>query len=221
MADLDDTVNTVALALSDEEEEETNDEEGKLPVVFSSSFKSSRNNTKASTKKKKHVAAKPASTAAMMFATPPRPQPKKQHVFGCTSPLFGTFANTTMPQAFVPALWFTQQDGTLSNPWIVQVDLLKPECNLAFDIQAVEGIDQDTIFSRNGLHIHKPVAAPDYDKWEATIPKNYEHEWDGWLVFIKGPAQDFWICKCDRYHGTRKIKCDATKKAHSATEIAI
>ncbi|KAL7571330.1 hypothetical protein ACA910_007648 [Epithemia clementina (nom. ined.)] len=221
MADLDETVNTVATALSDEEEEGTDDEEVELPVDFSSSSKSSRNNTKASAKGKKHVAAKLPSTAAMMFATTPRPQPKKQHVYGCTSPLFGTFANTTTPQAFVPASWFTQQDGTLSNPWIVQVDLLKPERNLAFDIQAVEGFDQDTFLSCNGFHIRKPVAAPDYDKWEAIILKNYEHQWHGQLVLIKGPAQDFWICKCHRYHGTGKIKCDATKKDHSATEIAI
>ncbi|KAL7572472.1 hypothetical protein ACA910_000300 [Epithemia clementina (nom. ined.)] len=133
--------------------------------------------TKKKILKKKNTAAAPdvvvsSSNNVGMFATPPRSKKARtqlqpgfgnQHVFGHTSPLFGSFTNTTTPIEFVPVVWYTRQDGTLSNPWIVQVDLSKPDRNLAFDIQAVEGIDQDTFFLHNGFHIRKSVAAPDYD----------------------------------------------------------
>ncbi|KAL7567072.1 hypothetical protein ACA910_002796 [Epithemia clementina (nom. ined.)] len=225
------TVASLASSAGDWLQSDDDEEEEPMPAVASS--------TKKKILKKKNAAAAPddvvsSSNNIGMFATLPHPkkaasnlstqlQPGfgNQHVLGHTSPLFGSFSNTTTPNEFVPVVWYTRQDGTLSNPWIVQVDLSKPDHNLAFDIQAVEGIDQDTMFLRNGFHIRKSVAAPDYDLWEATIPMNFERQWHGRLVLIKGPAQDFWIRSCERYHGAGKVACKATKKAHSATEIAI
>ena len=144
----------------------------------------------------------------------------RQHVFGNTSNLFGAFASLT-EEAFVPVSWLLNQKGTNKNPWIVQVNILNPERNRDFDIQFVEGIDQDDLYSRCGFHIRRTVAAPDYMLWEASIPQDYEEQFAKRIVLVKGPARDFWQKNSKKYHMAGKVKCDATKKAHSASEIAI
>jgi hypothetical protein len=145
----------------------------------------------------------------------------RQHVFGSTSGLGGALGATHTTKAFVPIAWLVAQSGTEQYPWIVQVDSQRPEANRDFDIQFVQHMDQDEIYSRNGFHIRRTVAPQDHEKWEATIPNGYDPQYAGRLILVKGPLQDYWQRSAETYHSTNKIKCPATKMAHSASEIAI
>ena len=180
-----------------------------------------------------------AAAAAAMFASPPQvahdPPVHGQHVFGRVSPMVPM---PRMARAFhpphrvqnLPAFGYplsllAEQDGTVKRPWVVIVSGL-PERNRDFNIQFVERITQDDIFSRNGFHVRRAVAGPDFYLWEATIPDPEQFglgpEWKDRIILIKGPAQDFWLRNTQRYHsGKNKIDCPATMKAHLATSVAI
>jgi hypothetical protein len=121
----------------------------------------------------------------------------------------------------VPVSWLVQQNGRLNSPWIIQVNLTNPEANRDFDVQFVPGIDTDKCFSRDGFFICRSIAAPDFKLWSASIPQGYNPEYAKRIILFKGPSQDFWRRTTERFHGTGKVDCTATKNAHSATEIAI
>jgi hypothetical protein len=147
--------------------------------------------------------------------------PQQQHVFGVTSTLIGQLGQNHTPQAFVPVEWLVNQNGSFRNPWIVQVNLQRPEANREFDIEHITGIDQDEIYSRNGFHIRRTVAAPDHDDWTATIPTHYKTQYSKRVIMIKGPSRDYWQRATEKYHENGHVNCLATLKAHSATGIAI
>ena len=154
-----------------------------------------------------------------------------QHVFGRVSPLLSRIPPRP-PQLpndvlhpFVPTSWLVNQNGTVKHPWIIAVNHLSAERNRDFDIQYVEGIDQDELFTRNGFHLRRSVPCQDHHLWDASIPDDvFGESWRGRLISMRGPAQDFWIRDPERYHKDEKlskINCAATKKAHSATMVAI
>lgn len=149
-----------------------------------------------------------------------------QHVFGITSSLGGgAFGATPTPQAFVPLSWWTNQRGTLKNPWIIQVNTQWPEANRGFDIQFVEGMEEDD-YSRNAFHVRHSVAPHDHKEWQAIIPHPQAYDptgkFDKRLILMKVPSRDGWQKKASKYHGPKnKVNCPATKKAHSASEIEI
>ena len=100
------------------------------------------------------------------------------------------------------------------------------ERNRNFDIQHVDNINHDDYFNRSGYHIRKTVAPPDMNSWMAEVPTGeYESIWEGRLIRVKGAAQDFWLRDTERYHAgigkESKVKCEATYRAHIATEVAI
>jgi hypothetical protein len=152
---------------------------------------------------------------------PPMRMERVQHVFGETSPLVGQFTSTNTPHALVPVTWLQSQNGTQKNPWIVAVDIERAEGNRDFDIEHVIGIDQDDIYTRNGFDIRRTVAAPDMEEWTATIPTNFSPQYSKRVILFKGPSRDYWQRNTDKYHADGHVGCEATKKAHSATEIAI
>jgi hypothetical protein len=175
----------------------------------------------ASPKKSKKLADPKACAGDAAFVNMP-----PQHVFGKTSRLVDAFAKTSTPEAFtplahIPVDWLVNQDGTKENPWIVEVNLTRAEGNRDFDIEFVAGIDQDDIYTRNGFHIRKTVAAPDFHLWEATIPQHYLSQYSKRIILVTGPSRDYWQRSSNKYHATTKVNCPATKKAHSATEIAV
>jgi hypothetical protein len=144
-----------------------------------------------------------------------------QHVFGATSKLTpgkspGLFA--------APLSWSAFQDGTKANPYVVMVNLARPEANREFDIQYVEKMKAGH-YERNGFHIRMTVSCPDYDQWEAYIPKDgvFPMEYHRRLIMVRGPSRTFFECDSAMYHtkGTAVIDCPATKNAHLSTEIAI
>ncbi|KAL7575500.1 hypothetical protein ACA910_020086 [Epithemia clementina (nom. ined.)] len=108
------TFASLASSAGDWLQSDDDDEEEPMPAVASS--------TKKKIFKNENAAAAPdvvvsSSNNVGMFATPPRPkkaasnlstqlQPGfgNQHVFGHTSPLFGSFTNTTTPNEFVPVV---------------------------------------------------------------------------------------------------------------------
>jgi hypothetical protein len=146
---------------------------------------------------------------------------QRQHVFGETSPLIGQFENTRDPSTSVPTSWTVNQNGLLENPWILEVNIQRAEANRDFDIEHVQNIDQDDTYVRNGFHIRRMVAAEDHDDWTATIPTNYEPQYAKRIILVKGPSRDYWQRCTHKYHQDGHVRCEATKKAHSATEIAI
>ena len=170
--------------------------------------------------------------ASAMFHTPPRPPMarsfvpgQQQHRFGQLSPLVSAAANSSPSHPFIPISWFVKQNGTVQHPWIVPISKYA-ERHRDFDVQFVQGINQEGFFTCNGFHVRRHVACPDMNDWEATIPdRDYEEMWHGRLIRFKGPAQDFFVRDTERYHEgigrDSKVNCDATFKAHSATEVAI
>jgi hypothetical protein len=171
-----------------------------------------------SSRKKKAVA--PSAVVLTLPPTHPR-QHTSHHLFGETSPLIGQFEATSTPQAFMPVSWLVDQNGSWENPWIVKVDVERAESNRDFNVEHVVGIDQDDMYTRNGFHISRTVAAPDHEEWTATIPTHIERQYAKRVIMIKGPSQDFWQRLTEKYHEDGHVACAATKRAHSATEIAI
>jgi hypothetical protein len=108
-------------------------------------------------------------------------------------------------------------DGTRAHPYIVVVDLAHPERNREFGIERVSNISHNS-YTRNAFHIRLPVAVPDYDQWEASIPTHYS-DLKNRVVEVKGPSRSFWMRDTEKYH--KKMKCSATKQTHAATELEI
>jgi hypothetical protein len=108
-------------------------------------------------------------------------------------------------------------DGTKEHPYIVVVDLKFPERNRKFGIERVSNISHAS-YTRNAFHIRLPVAVPDYDQWDATIPNKYPILRQR-VVEISGPSMCFWTRHTERYH--TKLDCEATKKKHAVTELEI
>ena len=161
----------------------------------------SRTSTRTSSRNKgRGSKAPPAAPKTVAVAQPPvpfsvfpPPNVQRQHVFGETSPLIGQFENTRDPSTSVPTSWMVNQNGLLENPWILEVNIQRAEANRDFDIEHVQGIDQDDIYVRNGFHIRRMVAADDHDDWTATIPTNYEPQYAKRIIMVKGPSRDYWL----------------------------
>ena len=172
---------------------------------------------KRKTSRKKKAVARPSA----VVLPPTRPGHKSQHLFGATSPLIGQFEATSTPQAFMPVSWLVDQNGSWQNPWIVKVDVERAESNRDFNVEHVVGIDQDDMYTCTGFHISCTVAAPDHEEWTAAIPTHIERQYAKRVIMVKGPSREFWLRDTEKYHEDGHVACEATKRAHSATEIVI
>jgi hypothetical protein len=146
---------------------------------------------------------------------------EQQHVFGETSNLVGAVAFTTTTQASIPNSYFTGADGSRNHPYTVAINTLHAERNGDFDVEFVNGMDQEGLYSRNGFHIRRTVAVPDHNYWEATIPQGFPSRLSKRLILVRGPSQDYFQRSAYQYHETMKESCNATKICHSATQLAI
>jgi hypothetical protein len=145
--------------------------------------------------------------------------PTRQHVFGTTSSLVGSFGTTTS-KAFIPVSWYENQDGSKKNLLIVKVNPEHAESNCGFiQVQSVEGMEEGTI-SQNGYHISCSVPPQDSKLWSAYVPRGYSHLFTNRVVLLKGPSRDFWHRDPERFH-TANPNCLASKKAHISTHNLI
>jgi hypothetical protein len=109
-------------------------------------------------------------------------------------------------------------NGTKEHPYLVVVDLEYPERNREFCIERVANISHAS-YTRNAFHIRLPIAVPDFDGWDATIPNEDYPLLNQRVVEISGPSMCFWVRGTDKYH--HKLDCEATKKKHAITELQI
>jgi hypothetical protein len=126
----------------------------------------------------------------------------------------------TTPMIFSPP---NKQDGTKSHPYVMMVSHEFPERNVGFDIEIVAGVEHNDHF-HSAVVIRKTVCVLDHNGWEASMVPAGEFKTSGLnldkrLILIKSPSRDFWMRDSDLYH--QKLKCEPTKLAHQATEVAI
>jgi hypothetical protein len=146
------------------------------------------------------------------------PPPSTSYQFATTSSLGNAGHSSSLLLS-----WSTRQDGSMQSPWLQFVDIERPEVNREFGIQYVLQMTQGQ-YERNGFHIRMTVAALDWDKWEAVIPKQgaYPAEYNNRLVLVKGPSFSYFEKNSEEYHkGSDKNNCTHTTKAHTATELEI
>jgi hypothetical protein len=103
--------------------------------------------------------------------------------------------------------------GSRNSPHVIEVDIAYPERNREFFVQHVNNLEHNQ-HVRSGFHIRRTTAVQDRDLWEAKI-----HDGQSRSILIKGPSRDWWLTQPDLYGS--QFKCDATKKAHAATGLAI
>jgi hypothetical protein len=153
---------------------------------------------------------------------PPHTPPRRQHVLGDVSPLIGGASRLALTQkCFIPVDWLLHQDGSKSNPWIVEHESERGKPSRDFDIQYVENMEDANMFTRRGYHIRRTVAVPDCDRWFATVPHDIPQNYARRCVLFEGPARDWWQGDTEKYHASGNVGCDATRKAHTGTEILI
>ena len=150
-----------------------------------------------------------------LFASPtPVASAMPSHVFGAPS-ILGSDSDSA------PLSWSSYQDGSKNNPWLVMVNVERPEANREFDIEFVQQMTRG-VFERNGFHIRMSVATLDYDKWEATIPRaGFPSEFTNRLVLVNGPSNTCWERDTDRYHKCKNLTCIQTKNAPMGTQLEI
>jgi hypothetical protein len=115
----------------------------------------------------------------------------------------------------VEALSHFKMDGSSDHPYIIIVDLNKPEANWGFEVSFVQQIEHRN-FSRDIYHIRKVTGVPQDGEWEATIPFKKYPSLANRAVLIRGPSQDYWHQDPERYHA--ESFCEQTKKAHESLQ---
>jgi hypothetical protein len=132
---------------------------------------------------------------------------------------------------YVRTLEGMKPTGTIDFPYIVIVNLLKPEKNWGFEISEIENIVFRD-YTRDGFHIRKTTTPLQADDWEATIPRQRYPSLDSRAVQIRGPSQDFWHQNPELYHeelytqvegATNNLPkdCSSTLNAHKKLYAAI
>ena len=109
-------------------------------------------------------------------------------------------------------------DGTFAYPYIVVLNLDKPERNWGFEVSLVRNIEHRN-FTRDAYHIRKTSTLSQEADWNAYVPLKQYPALAGRAVLIRGPSQDFWHQKASRYH--QEMKCDKTKTVHETLETQI
>jgi hypothetical protein len=103
--------------------------------------------------------------------------------------------------------------GSRNSPHIIEVDIAYPERNGAFFVQHVHNLEHNQ-HVRSGFHIRHVTAVQDRDLWEARIYGQQSRS-----IMIKGPSRNWWLTQSELY--STQFPCDATKKAHDSTGLAI
>jgi hypothetical protein len=156
---------------------------------------------------------------------PPTPQRTTSETPCVTNPhVFGTTTLMGAPDSSISTgglSWSKYQDGTRRNPWIVNIDALHPERNREFDIEWITK-KKHRKWYRDIFHIRMSCSPFDHKKFKACVPTGYPFEYKKRLILVQGVSQCAWIKNTNQYHaGKAGIKCEATKGAHSNTQIKI
>jgi hypothetical protein len=102
------------------------------------------------------------------------------------------------------------QAETIEFPYIIIMNLLRPEKNWGFEISEIECI-KFRDYTQDGFHIRKTTTPPQADNWEATIPCQRYPNLESRAVQIRGPSQDYWHQDPTLYHEELFMQEDTTK----------
>ncbi len=111
-----------------------------------------------------------------------------------------------------------KQDGSEENPYIIIVDLQRPESNWGFEVSEVDGIEHRD-YKRDIFHIRKVITLGQEELWSASIPIEKYPGLAKRSVLLSGPSQDFWHASHERYH--QVDFCEDTKTVHETLETDI
>jgi hypothetical protein len=103
--------------------------------------------------------------------------------------------------------WVQPPQGTVDDPYRINVDLVRPEKNREFDITY---IPKKTFkgYARNVVHIPVDSAPGDHQLWEMTIPHGPLCQ-----LMIHGPSRSLHYSDEKKFH--RKKKCTVTYGIHA------
>jgi hypothetical protein len=116
-------------------------------------------------------------------------------------------------------------DGRKEFPYIVDVDPTHPERNHIFDIERCSTVHNAHEYL--AYHIRATIPCPDYDLWEATIPKMLPRNLRSYTkrtMLVKGPSQPSWLRDVKKYHAKlekQKKSCPETERRHTNTSLEI
>lgn len=111
-----------------------------------------------------------------------------------------------------------KMQGTKEYPYIITVNLDKPEQNWGFEVSRVPGIEHRD-FVRDAFHIRKVSFPSQEHVWEACIPREQCPQLAERSVLIRGPSQAYWHQDAERYH--QLTFCDKTKTVHETLQTNI
>jgi hypothetical protein len=118
----------------------------------------------------------------------------------------------------VEALTRFKMDGSFDYPYIIIVNVTKPEANWGFEVSFVPNIEHRN-FSRDIYHIRRVTGVGQEEDWEAIIPTKKYPSLGQRAVLIRGPSQDYWHKDHEIYHA--ESFCERTKKAHESLQTNI
>jgi hypothetical protein len=103
--------------------------------------------------------------------------------------------------------WVQPPQGTVDDPYRINVDLVRPEKNREFDIAY---IPMKTVkgYARNVVHIRVDSAPGDHQLWEMTVPHGALRQ-----LLIRGPSRSLHYSDEKKFH--RKKKCTVTYGIHA------
>jgi hypothetical protein len=103
--------------------------------------------------------------------------------------------------------WVQPPQGTVDDPYRINVDLERPEKNREFDIAY---IPMKTVkgYARNVVHIRVDSAPGDQQLWEMTVPHGALRQ-----LLIRGPSRSLHYSDEEKFH--RKKKCTVTYGIHA------
>ncbi len=110
-------------------------------------------------------------------------------------------------------------DGTEWNPYVVPLNLNKPEANYGFEVVKVEGLEHSN-FTRDVYIIRKTTTVGQEVLWDAEIPVHKFPALGNRSILLRGPSQDYWHTSADLYHQDERA-CKKTKLVHTKLETAI
>jgi hypothetical protein len=141
------------------------------------------------------------SPAPFGSRTPPRPSPAPSATTMSALDLF-TPGSTQYTDKWVPPA-----QGTIDDPYIINVDPDRPENNREFDISY---IPMKTVkgYARNVVHIRIDSVPGDHQLWEMTVPPGALRQ-----LLIRGPSRSMHYSKEEKFH--RKQTCAVTYGIHT------
>jgi hypothetical protein len=102
--------------------------------------------------------------------------------------------------------WVQPAQGTVEDPYRINVDPIRPENNREFDISY---IPMKTVkgYARNVVHIRIDSVPGDHQLWEMTVPPGALRQ-----LLIRGPSRSLHYSQEDKFH--RKKECSVTYGIH-------